>query len=95
MGVNFDEEGNPFPQGSGLSEQDRYVGQVTAMCDDRFGVDYKFQLASDTLSSPRHDLTAISIWINGSSTRCCMQRRLKALTLMKAASKSERLQPMI
>ncbi|MDP7142269.1 MAG: LPS assembly protein LptD [Alphaproteobacteria bacterium] len=52
----FDEEGNPFPQGSGLSEQESdYVGQVTAMYDDRFGVDYKFQLASDTLSSQRHE----------------------------------------
>lgn len=53
----FDKNDNPFPQGSGLSEQESdFVGSI----DTRFGktlqLGYGFQLANDNLASRRHEV---------------------------------------
>ena len=65
----FDREGNPFPQGSGLSDQDSdYVGQITMDLGSYFDVDYRFQLDNQDMSSRRHELEArtnvgpVSLW---------------------------------
>jgi len=53
----FDNDDNPFPVGSGLTEQSSdIVGQIQAEYQDRFDMDYKFQLASENLGSTRHEL---------------------------------------
>lgn len=55
----FENEDNPFPDGSGLSKQKSdIVGQIVANYRDRFTLNYGFQLASDSLSSERHELDA-------------------------------------
>lgn len=54
----FDQSGNPFPQGSGLSEQSSdLVGQVTARYRDVFSLDYRFQLDSESFASERHEIS--------------------------------------
>jgi LPS-assembly protein len=53
----FENEDNPFPDGSGLSKQKSdLVGQIVANYRDRFTLNYGFQLASDTMHSERHEL---------------------------------------
>lgn len=50
---------NPFPQGSGLSDQKSdLVGQITAAYKNRYTIDYRFQLDSDTMASRRHEVEA-------------------------------------
>jgi len=52
-----------FPEGSGLSERDSdVVGQISGSYDDRYGVNYRFQLDNATLSSQRHELDAFVDW---------------------------------
>jgi LPS-assembly protein len=52
----FSDSNNPFPSGSGLNEQESdYVGQIAAQYADMLGIDYRFQLASDSLTSQRHE----------------------------------------
>ncbi|MGB4056510.1 MAG: LPS assembly protein LptD, partial [Alphaproteobacteria bacterium] len=54
---------NPFPEGSGLSGQNSdIVGQVSAAVNGQYALDYRFQLASDTLSSERHEVDGSANW---------------------------------
>lgn len=53
----FDKDDNPFPVGSGLSQQNSdLVGQITASYKDRYSLDYKFQLDSSAYSARRHEV---------------------------------------
>lgn len=55
----FENEDNPFPEGSGLSSQKSdFVGQIMAHYHDRYTLNYGFQLDSSSLSSQRHELNA-------------------------------------
>lgn len=59
----FDEDDNPFPEGSGLDSQESdFVGQVSGMYDNRFSLNYRFQLAADDLSSQRHEFDGYGRW---------------------------------
>lgn len=59
----LDEDDNPFPRGSGLDLQESdFVGQIAGMYDNRFSLNYRFQLASDDLSSQRHELDGYGRW---------------------------------
>ena len=52
----FHEEDNPFPQGSGLDNQESdVVGQVSAGYLGRYVANYRFQLDSRDLTSQRHE----------------------------------------
>lgn len=54
---------NPFPQGSGLTGQNSdVVGQISALYDGRAGLNYRFQLDSDSLSSQRHEFDGYLRW---------------------------------
>ncbi len=54
----FDAEGNPFPEGSGLSEQSSdLVGQISASYKARYSLDYRFQVDSETYASERHEVS--------------------------------------
>lgn len=56
----FDSNDNPFPVGSGLSEdQSDYVGQISSSLGKHLDLDYRFQLDQDNLSSKRHEVEAI------------------------------------
>lgn len=53
----FNEDDNPFPEGSGLDRQESdIVGQVSAFVADYYSLDYRFQLASHDLTSQRHEV---------------------------------------
>jgi LPS-assembly protein len=55
----LDEDDNPFPAGSGLSEQESdYVGNISATVANRFRINYALQLANDNLGSQRHEIDA-------------------------------------
>jgi LPS-assembly protein len=55
----FDNDSNPFPVGSGLSEQESdVVGQVTLNYQSLYDLNYRFQLGSDNFQSERHELDA-------------------------------------
>ncbi len=55
----FDDEDNPFTQGSGLNEQSSdIVGQVSANYESDYQLDYRFQLDNDSLAPQRHELDA-------------------------------------
>jgi LPS-assembly protein len=55
----FNEDDNPFPEGSGLNEQESdVVGQISGVYDGRIGADYRFQLESQNMSSQRHEVDA-------------------------------------
>lgn len=57
----FENRDNPFPDGSGLSDQKSdLVGQIITSYRDRFTLDYNFQLASDSLRSERHELNTFA-----------------------------------
>lgn len=59
----FQDDDNPFPEGSGLERQNSdIVGQVSAMLGKRYDLSYRFQLASDTLASQRHEVNAAADW---------------------------------
>lgn len=52
----FSEEDNPFPDGSGLERQESdWVGQVSGVYDERFGMNYRFQTNGRDFSSRRHE----------------------------------------
>lgn len=52
-----DEADNPFPRGSGLSEQESdFVGNISARLGDRFRLNYATQLENKNLSSQRHEI---------------------------------------
>jgi len=53
----FDSEDNPFPEGSGLEEQESdWVGQIAGDYNRRFGANYRFQLDGREFSSRRHEV---------------------------------------
>lgn len=53
----FEEDGNPFPEGSGLSSQDSdYVGNVSARLGSALQLNYALQLDNDDFSSQRHEV---------------------------------------
>lgn len=53
----FDNNSNPFPDGSGLSEQESdVVGQIALQYKNLYDVNYRFQLASDNFQSERHEM---------------------------------------
>jgi LPS-assembly protein len=53
----FDKNNNPFPEGSGLSDQSSdYVGQVSADLGGYLNADYRFQLENANMSSQRHEV---------------------------------------
>lgn len=55
----FDDDDNPFPQGSGLNERESdFVGELTANYLGRGFINYRTQLANDNLSSQRHEIDA-------------------------------------
>ncbi len=59
----FDDDNNPFPKGSGLSERESdIVGQVSARYKNRFGTDYRFQISSEQFTSQRHEVDAYARW---------------------------------
>ncbi|NCC22600.1 MAG: LPS-assembly protein LptD [Alphaproteobacteria bacterium] len=59
----FDEDENPFPRGSGLSERGSdIVGQVSAAYKGRAALNYRFQIGSESLTSQRHEVDAYSNW---------------------------------
>ncbi|MCF8496230.1 MAG: LPS assembly protein LptD [Alphaproteobacteria bacterium] len=59
----FSEDDNPFPAGSGLDRQESdVVGQLSGIYRDQYSLDYRFQLASDTLASQRHEIDAQGRW---------------------------------
>lgn len=58
----FNQDDNPFPEGSGLNTQaSDYVGQITAKTLN-YDLNYRFQLAQDNLSSQRHEVFAAATW---------------------------------
>ena len=55
----LDDEDNPFPEGSGLSDQNSdFVGSVALHAGNKLQLNYGMQLASDNLSSKRHEIDA-------------------------------------
>ncbi|MBI1301948.1 MAG: LPS assembly protein LptD [Alphaproteobacteria bacterium] len=55
----FEEDDNPFTEGSGLDGQDSdVVGQVTASYKGDYTANYRFQLENENLSSQRHEIDA-------------------------------------
>lgn len=60
----FDDDDNPFPQGSGLDKQESdVVGQVSASVGGDYNLSYRFQLSSQDLSSERHEVdTNAVLW---------------------------------
>ncbi|MCI5061163.1 MAG: LPS assembly protein LptD [Alphaproteobacteria bacterium] len=55
----FDKNDNPFPGGSGLSEQESdFVGNVATQLGENLRLHYDFQLANDSLRSQRHEVDA-------------------------------------
>ncbi len=54
---------NPFPAGSGLDSQTSdLVGQIAGIYAGQYGMNYRFQLASDNLSSQRHEFDGYANW---------------------------------
>lgn len=53
----LDNSDNPFPEGSGLSEQESdLVGQIVAQYKDLYNLNYRFQLGSENFQSERHEI---------------------------------------
>lgn len=53
----FDSGDNPFPVGSGLSEdKSDYVGQISTSMGGNLDLDYRFQLDENNYSSKRHEV---------------------------------------
>ncbi len=74
----FDEDDNPFEDGSGLDDQDSdIVGQVSGSYKGQYTLDYRFQLDNHDLSSQRHEVDA-SVNVNSLtlSTRYLYARAL-------------------
>lgn len=57
----FKDGPTPFPEGSGLTDQDSdVVGQITANYKNRFTIDYRFQLDNVDMSPRRHEVSAMA-----------------------------------
>ncbi len=53
----FESDDNPFPKGSGLSEDHSdYVGQISTSLGQNLNLDYRIQLDENDFSSKRHEL---------------------------------------
>ncbi|MBU0800680.1 MAG: LPS-assembly protein LptD, partial [Alphaproteobacteria bacterium] len=60
---NFHQKDNPFPSGSGLSRQESdIVGSLSALYNQRFGLNYRFQVDSDGFASQRHEFDGYAHW---------------------------------
>jgi LPS-assembly protein len=59
----LDDQNNPFPSGSGLNNQESdIVGQFSANYQNRYTLDYRYQLNSQTLTSERHEVDFNADW---------------------------------
>ncbi len=59
----LEDNDNPFPAGSGFENQSSdFVGQLTGIVKDKYTFNYRFQLASDDLTSQRHEVDAGAVW---------------------------------
>jgi LPS-assembly protein len=59
----FQEDDNPFPEGSGLETQDSdIVGQISGASGKRYSFNYRFQLENDSFKSERHEVNATADW---------------------------------
>lgn len=59
----FDNDDNPFQDGSGLAEQrSDLVGYIKGDYDDRYIAQYRFQLDQENLASERHELDLEADW---------------------------------
>jgi LPS-assembly protein len=57
----LDNKDNPFPDGSGLSEQESdLVGQIVAQYRDLYSINYRLQLGSENFQSERHEVDAFA-----------------------------------
>ncbi len=57
------EKDNPFPAGSGLEEQSSdLVGQISGYVGNRYNLNYRFQIDSESMSSERHEVDASAVW---------------------------------
>lgn len=55
----FEADDNPFPEGSGLSDQESdYVGQIRLAYQDLIDLNYRFQLDGTNFQATRHEVTA-------------------------------------
>ena len=55
----FDQDDNPFPRGSGLSEKESdFVGNIAAKFGPNFNLNYGMQLENSSLASQRHEIDA-------------------------------------
>lgn len=53
----FNDEDNPFPEGSGLYNQSSdYVGEISAQYQGKYALNYRTQIDSENMSSQRHEL---------------------------------------
>lgn len=53
----FDNDGNPFPVGSGLDDTDSdYVGEISGQYKDNLSLNYRFQLDNETASPARQEV---------------------------------------
>ncbi|MCB1652347.1 MAG: LPS-assembly protein LptD [Alphaproteobacteria bacterium] len=59
----FDADHNPFPNGSGLQNQESdIVGQISARYKEKYLLDYRFQYGSRNLTSQRQEVSAYADW---------------------------------
>ncbi len=59
----LDNKDNPFPDGSGLSQQESdVVGQVVAQYKDLYSLNYRFQLNSENYQSEKHELDGSAVF---------------------------------
>jgi LPS-assembly protein len=59
----LDERNNPFPNGSGLEDQESdVVGSISGNYKDVYSVDYRYQLGGRHLTSQRHEVDATADW---------------------------------
>lgn len=58
----FNEDDNPFPEGSGLDEQSsNIVGHFISRYKNDFNLHYRFQLGSENFQSEQHELTGTAV----------------------------------
>lgn len=56
----FEDDDNPFPEGSGLTDQQSdVVGEVAANYAGKHSLNYRFQLENDSLASERHEIDVL------------------------------------
>ena len=85
----LDKDDNPFPEGSGLDSQDSdVVGQVSGLYDNRFGMNYRFQLDNKDMTSQRHEFDGYAHWDRlRLGSRYLFAKALAGRILMTAASR--------